>query len=171
MSSCWCKSRQWWMSWRKMMLIPSCVYAHHDFLLDGFLLTWKSESKPSVNSSREHGAKHQTLDLFSPQHYREMRCYKPTQTMLSSSKGHQKTHKKSKPWQISWYSDLSQEFEIYDSHFLNFLSPSPLTFWSQRTSKRESKGLLGGNGTVNCYTEFGWCKLENHYVQNMFLFL
>ena len=48
--------------------------------------------------------------------------------MLSFSKGHQKTYKKSKPWQISWYLDLSQEFEIYDSYFLNFLSPVTTNF-------------------------------------------
>lgn len=38
--------------------------------------------------------------------------------------------------------------------FQIFLVQSPLTFWSQKTSKRERKGLFGGNGTVNCYTDW-----------------
>lgn len=71
--------------------------------------------------------------------------------MLSFSKGHQKTHKKSKPWQISWYLDLSQEFEIYDCHFLNFLSPVTTNFLEPENLWKRKERLTWGKWDCKLY--------------------
>lgn len=119
------------MSWRKEDDAHFFQYVVRSWssAFNGFLLTWKLESKRSARLENKVAYTKRWIFYSSSLQGNERNIGNPPKWcwVLQKAAKKKKNPKEIKTLKISWYTDLPQELGISDSHFLNFLLVQLLT--------------------------------------------